>query len=140
MSFKISFHYQVPGFRLRQATRLRKWLGEVANQHKREVSELTYVFVSDEALLEMNRLHLQHDYYTDIITFDLGLERQRIEGELYISVDRVRENAEMNGCSNATEMRRIMAHGLLHLCGLGDKSASEATEMRQAEDLALQLF
>ena len=135
----ITFHYQADNFRLREAGQLKSWLAEVASKFEYKVATLTYVFVTDEALLEMNRIHLQHDYYTDIITFDLS-EGETIEGELYISVDRVRDNAKSLGISATQEMRRVLAHGLLHLCGLGDKTSEEILNMRQAEEEALHHF
>ena len=132
----VSFHYQVLGFRLRQATALKAWVLATARQHNKSVGQLTYIFVSDEALLEMNRQHLQHNYFTDIITFDLS-EGGGMVGELYISVDRVRENAKTLGVSFIQEMRRVMVHGLLHLCGFRDKTGAETIAMREAEDMAL---
>lgn len=121
---------------------LERWLAAVASGRTRVLRYLQYVFVDDESLLAINREHLAHDTYTDIVTFDLsdqhgdGADRA-VEGECYISVDRVRENAASFSESPDRELLRVMVHGLLHLCGLGDKSAQEAQAMRAAEELAL---
>ncbi|MGY6558817.1 MAG: rRNA maturation RNase YbeY [Nitritalea sp.] len=104
-----------------------------------EIAELSYVFCSDSYLHEMNVNFLNHDTYTDIITFDQSddPEDKIIEGDIYISVDRVRENASKLQEPAEVEMRRVMAHGLLHLMGFKDKSDEEAQTMRQAEDEAI---
>ena len=88
-------------------------------------------------MLEINRSFLQHDYFTDIITFDLGEKKGDLCSEIYISVPRVKENARSYGVSFYEELHRVMAHGILHLCGLKDKTAKQAQEMRNAEDQAL---
>lgn len=115
------------------------WLLRVAAGFGREVAELTFVLLDDEALLALNVEHLDHDTLTDIITFDLS-EGGAIEGECYISLERVRDNAQRLGESAHRELHRVLAHGLLHLCGLGDKSAPEAAVMRAAEEGALDLL
>ena len=119
---------------------LRTCLEETAQKHNFSIRLLQYVFVSDEELLEMNRDFLAHDYYTDIITFDLSEIEGEIEGEIYISRDRVRENADNAKVSVDDEFCRVIAHGLLHLCGLKDKSKEEQTLMRESEDAFLTLF
>lgn len=125
-------------------TRIKKgetslWLTKVALKHSVEIAQLSYNFCSDEYLLEVNRKHLDHDYYTDIITFDLGELSGVIEGDIYISVDRVRANAKENASSFADELQRVMAHGLLHLIGFGDKTPKEIVAMRKAENDCLEL-
>ena len=92
------------------------------------------------ALLQMNRDFLQHDYYTDIITFGLSEKGQPVEAEVYISLDRVKENARIHGATQANETLRVVFHGALHLCGYKDKKKSEITLMRQKEDQYLRLF
>ena len=132
------------------ATALGVWLRAVATQRGYALHRLTYVLVSDDALHAMNVEYLAHDTLTDIITFDLRDDPSAavVEGECYISLDRVRDNAAAFGeLARATrledpveeELQRVMAHGLLHLCGLGDKSPAEAAAMRAAEDAALAL-
>jgi rRNA maturation RNase YbeY len=96
---------------------------------EKRVGRITYYLVSDEELLEINRTHLNHDYYTDIITFDYSSER-KLEGEIYISVDRVREN----GKDFKNELIRVMSHGILHMLGLKDKTEEEVKEMRMREN------
>ncbi len=121
-------------------TVLRLCLKETAARYEMIVGELTYVFVSDEELLEMNRQYLEHDYFTDIITFDNSEEEGRIEGDIFISTDRVEDNGKSLGNGIEEEYCRVIAHGLLHLCGLGDKSEAEAETMRKAENEFIALF
>lgn len=103
------------------------------------LGNVAYVFCSDEYLLEMNQEHLKHDYYTDIITFDYT-EGKIIAGDIFISVDRVQENADLNAVSFEQELRRVMIHGILHLLGLRDKKKEDQKAMRLAENQALVLF
>ena len=118
------------------------WLSAVAKTHDFSLRTMSYVFCSDEELYNMNVEHLDHDTLTDIITFDLRDDARDafVEGECYISLDRIRENAAGLGVSFSNELFRVMAHGLLHLCGLSDKSSSAAEQMRVAEDAALLLW
>ena len=97
-----------------------------------------YIFCSDEKILEVNRQYLQHDYYTDIITFDYS-EGDRISGDIFISIDTVRSNAEKYGTNFDDELHRVIIHGILHLCGLKDKSEADSKKMRKAEDKALSI-
>jgi probable rRNA maturation factor len=128
-------------FKLKGQQVLRDWLTRVADAHERKIQELDYVFVSDEKLLQMNQEFLQHDTLTDIITFPYDVEHaDGVIGEIYISVDRVRENAAEFGNTFDVELRRVMAHGLLHLFGFKDKSKADIKRMRDAEDAALALF
>jgi rRNA maturation RNase YbeY len=105
----------------------------------KKLAELRYIFVSDERLLEINREFLRHDFYTDIITFPLSVPRQPIVGEIYISVDRVKENARDFGSTIKKELHRVILHGALHLCGYGDKTPREEKKMRQMEEKYLHL-
>ncbi len=125
-------------FVLPSKTEVRGWLYRVAKQQKRTIGELSYIFVSDEQLLQMNQEFLQHDTYTDIISFDYT-EGTTVAGEFYISIDRVRDNAKSFGVPVRDELHRVMAHGLLHLCGYKDKRAKDAAEMRKQEEKALAL-
>ena len=115
------------------------WIVEVARQHQQRVGCLTYVFCDDEYILQTNREFLGHDYYTDIITFDYTNSRH-IAGDMVISLDTVRSNAEMLGADYKTELMRVMIHGVLHLCGINDKGPGEREIMEQHENEALALL
>lgn len=130
----IRFFNEDVSFKLPQKQATRQWLKQRAEREGYAVGDLNYIFCSDEYVLQVNRDHLQHDFYTDIITFDTGEEEGRIEGDIFISVDRVADNAAQLGVSTAGEMRRILAHGLLHLCGYGDKTDDEVALMRAKEE------
>lgn len=115
------------------------WLNEVVSYYNKEAGELCYVFCSDEYLLEMNNEHLDHDYYTDIITFNYN-EGVRLNGDFFISWDRVQENAKDYGDGIAfNELCRVMVHGVLHLIGYNDKTDEDELVMREQEDLCLQM-
>lgn len=118
---------------------LRNWIVEVANRHGRRVGCLTYVFCDDEYILQTNRQFLGHDYYTDIITFDYS-NSHRIAGDMVISLDTVRTNAEALGASFDTELLRVIIHGVLHLCGINDKGPGEREIMEQHENEALAIL
>ena len=116
------------------------WLSQIAEKHGFKVNELNYVFCSDDYLLEVNKTYLAHDYYTDIITFDNSEEEGIIESDIFISTDRVEENEKEHDVPRGTEILRVMAHGLLHLCGFKDKTEEEANEMRKQEEACLSLW
>ena len=118
---------------------LRSWIEEVARGYRRKVGELCYQFCGDERILQTNQDFLDHDYYTDIITFDES-EGDRIAGDMLISLDTVRSNAEQLGTDYAEELHRVIIHGVLHLCGLNDKTDEDEERMRQAEEAALSLL
>ena len=126
-------------FELLSANFAEKWLLEVIRLEKKQLRRLTYIFCSDEYLYQLNVDYLQHDTYTDVITFPY-LEGQEIEGDIFISIDRVRENAQTFGSTFERELFRVMVHGLLHLCGYGDKSEEQVTEMREKENTYLPLI
>ncbi len=119
--------------------RLKAWLNAVAEHHSKRVGSLCYQFCGDERILEANRQFLDHDYYTDIITFDES-RGDRIAGDMLISVETVATNAEGLGVPFLDELHRVIVHGVLHLIGLGDKSPEEEVAMRRAEDEALALL
>lgn len=119
--------------------RCARWLDAVAKAHGKICGTLTYIFTDDEGILKVNREFLQHDYYTDIITFDYS-KRRMISGDIYISLDTVRSNAEQFGTEPDRELHRVVAHGLLHLCGINDKGPGEREIMEAHEDAALKLF
>ena len=116
--------------------RISSWLGALARQYGRSVEELNIVFMSDDELLKINQQFLQHDYYTDIITFDFSQENV-VSGDLYISLDRVKDNANKNASSLQNETYRVIIHGVMHLCGYKDKKKNEILIMRQQEEKCL---
>ena len=112
------------------------WIKKVAATYNRTVGEVGYLFCDDEKILEVNREYLQHDYYTDIITFDYD-EGDQVNGDLVISLDTVRTNAELFGKTYEEELHRVIIHGILHLCGINDKGPGEREIMEAAENKAL---
>lgn len=111
----------------------------MAKKEKKSVGTIGYVFTNDELLLEMNKQYLKHNTYTDIITFDYS-EGKKISGEIFISIDRVKENAKKFKADLETELHRVIIHGILHLCEYGDKSKTAAANMRKLENKALSLL
>lgn len=118
---------------------LKPWLKELVRQHGFMPGEVAYFFCNDDELLKINQEFLQHDTYTDIITFDYGAAGV-VSGEIYISAQRVRDNASELQIFSQDEFLRVVAHGVLHLCGYKDKSEEEAAEMRLQEEGAISLF
>lgn len=112
------------------------WVKAVAARYGKRIGEIAYIFCDDAEILNVNRQYLQHDYYTDIITFDY-CEDDRISGDLFISLDTVRSNAELFGKTYEDELRRVIIHGILHLCGINDKGPGERKIMEAAENEAL---
>lgn len=112
------------------------WVKAVAARYGKRIGEIAYIFCDDAEILNVNRQYLQHDYYTDIITFDY-CEDDRISGDLFISLDTVRSNAELFGKTYEDELRRVIIHGILHLCGINDKGPREREIMEAAENEAL---
>lgn len=119
--------------------RVEKWIADVARSHGRILGDIAYIFCDDEKIIEVNRQFLQHDYYTDIITFDYS-RGKLISGDMFISLDTVASNAEGLGVPYATELHRVIIHGILHLCGINDKGPGEREVMEQNEDAALKLY
>lgn len=135
----IRFAVQDINFELFQAENVRKWISEVVQRRQKRVGNISYLFCDDEYLLGVNQQYLNHDTYTDIITFDY-VAADLISGDIMISVDRVGENAGKFGVPFEQELHRVIIHGVLHLLGQGDKSDSEAEEMRRQEEEALALW
>ncbi len=135
----ITFHIEQLDFELTQASRIQDWISTVIKQRDCRLIQLNYIFCSDEYLHEINLEYLQHDTYTDIITFPYQ-NPPIVEGDIFISIDRVRENAQQFGVTFEQELLRVIIHGVLHLCGQGDKSAEEQQQMRKLEDWALAFF
>lgn len=119
--------------------RVERWLGEAAAAYNRHIGNLNYLFCDDEEILRVNREFLRHDYFTDIITFDYS-HRERVGGDLFISLDTVRSNAGELGVSYDSELLRVIVHGLLHLCGIDDKGPGEREIMEANENAALRIW
>jgi rRNA maturation RNase YbeY len=133
------FSEDVP-FELPEKLRRKRWLNELAATSGFRIKELNYIFCSDEYLYQMNVDYLNHDTYTDIITFDNSEKTRELEGDIFVSVDRVKENALNLKVDEGTELTRVLAHGLLHLMGYKDKSKEEASLMRSKEEEAIELY
>ncbi|MDE5687350.1 MAG: rRNA maturation RNase YbeY [Paramuribaculum sp.] len=115
------------------------WLQKVAQAHQRIVGPLNYIFCNDEKIIDVNRQYLNHDYYTDIITFDYSRSKM-VSGDMYISLDTVESNAAGLGVEYQTELNRVIVHGLLHLCGIDDKGVGEREIMEANENAALDIL
>jgi probable rRNA maturation factor len=125
--------------RIKNRKKVREWMSGVISSSGNELGDVGVIICSDDYLLNLNNQYLDHNYYTDIITFDYT-EKDVIGGDLFISYDRVKENAKQEGVLIQHELRRVMVHGVLHLLGLRDKTDTEAKTMRAAEDVALKMF
>ncbi|MEI2739317.1 MAG: rRNA maturation RNase YbeY [Chitinophagaceae bacterium] len=136
---KVCFFFQEVKISLSNRTQLKKQIQSVFKKEGKRLESINYIFCTDKTLLEINRRFLNHDFYTDIITFDLS-ESNSVRSDVYISVDRVRDNALQLGSSFKSELRRVIFHGVLHLCGYKDKSRLEQKRMRQKEDFYLSLY
>ena len=132
----IRFAAQDIDFDLPEADFVKKWISEVVQRRQKRVGNISYLFCNDEYLLGVNQQYLNHDTYTDIITFDY-VAADLISGDIMISVDRVGENASIFGVPLEQELHRVIIHGVLHLLGQGDKSDAEAAEMRRQEEISL---
>ena len=126
-------------FSLKEKLKHKAWLNEVAKQEGKKILELSYVFCSDDYLLQINQEYLNHDTLTDIVTFDNSEDPKKIEGDIFISVDRVKENGEKLGTSE-TELERVMVHGLLHLLGYKDKKKEDKALMTEKEDFYIKQY
>jgi probable rRNA maturation factor len=126
-------------FSLKEKLKHKAWLNEVAKQERKKILELTYVFCSDEYLLQINQEYLNHDTLTDIVTFDNSEDSKKIEGDIFISIERVKENGNKLGTSE-TELKRVMVHGLLHLLGYKDKKKEDKTLMTEKEDFYIKQY
>ena len=136
----IVFHALEPVV-LKQRRLLKKFIIQLFIKEKKSLQSIDIIFCSDEYLLEINKQHLQHDFYTDIITFDLSESSANpIIGELYISIDRVKDNSALRDEKFSSELLRVIFHGLLHLCGFKDKKVKDIKTMRQKEDEYLNLY
>ena len=136
----INFHIEEIEFKIQQKQKLKNWLKTVLLAEGFILGDLNYVFCSDDYLLKINIEYLDHDFLTDIITFDNSDEDELIEGDIFISIDRVRDNARTFQVSDEHELKRVLVHGMLHLCGYLDKTEEEEKLMRSKENHYLQLF
>lgn len=136
---QIHFFFPYKQVSLEERKRLKDFLRGIFKKENKKLGALRYIFCSDEELLQINRQYLHHDFFTDIITFDLGAA-DSIEGEIYISVERVKENARLWHTTIKEELHRVIFHGVLHLCGYKDKLKEEKIEMRRKEDRLLQSY
>ena len=136
----ISFSSKLKGFNLENSSQFQTWLKNVIKLEGKKTGDINYLFMSDDDLLVINRQYLQHDFFTDIVTFPLSESNEIISGEIYVSVDRIKDNAEQNGVKFENELKRVIVHGVLHLLGYDDHTDDEKTMMRQKEDYYINLF
>jgi probable rRNA maturation factor len=138
---KVQLFYNDVSFSLPNRSRLKLFIPNIFRlESAKPLGSLNYIFCTDEYLLQVNREFLKHDYYTDIITFDFSEPGGSITGEIYISIERVRENAQLNKVKIYEELHRVIFHGALHLCGYRDKKASDIRQMRAKEDYYLEKY
>jgi rRNA maturation RNase YbeY len=135
----IYFFYEA-SVNLRQRTALKEFITLIFKKEGRKLESLNYIFCTDQRLLSINKEYLQHDFFTDIVTFELSPRNQPVTGEIYISIDRIKENARNLKESFQKELLRVIFHGALHLCGYKDKTAREKTLMREKEDYYLSKY
>jgi probable rRNA maturation factor len=135
----VRFFIEKSGFKLKNKNAIKRWIERIIFLEKKKSGDLNFVFMDDEHLLKRNQDFLQHDTYTDIITFDY-CERNKINGDVLISVDRVKENAAKFNEDIENELHRVIIHGVLHLCGYSDKTKEMKTRMRKKENWALKKF
>jgi rRNA maturation RNase YbeY len=136
---KVCFFFNGVKVSLTNRSQLKKYVKSIFKKEGKKLEYVNYIFCTDKALLEINRQFLLHDFYTDIITFNLS-ESNAIQAEIYISVERVKENAFELGISFKSEIRRVIFHGVLHLCGYKDKSKAEKHKMRGKEESYLKKY
>jgi rRNA maturation RNase YbeY len=136
----VHFFYQDVRFSFSKRTLLKNFIPQLFATEKQQLENINIIFCTDEALLAMNNDFLQHDYFTDIITFPLSAKRKPVSAELYISIDRVRDNAKQGSVSFREELHRVIFHGCLHLAGYNDKSSQQIKRMREREDHYLRLY
>jgi probable rRNA maturation factor len=131
---KVQFYFLDRKTALKERTRLKFFIEKIFAQEKKKLGNLSYIFCSDEHLLRINKDFLNHDFYTDVITFDLSSSKTETEAEVYLSVDRIKDNAKQLGVSFKEELHRVIFHGALHLCGYKDKKKADILLMRQKEE------
>lgn len=134
----IRFFSEDVKFNLKDKLKIKRWVKNIIIQQEAKLGDINIIFCSDEYLLDVNKKHLNHDYYTDIITFDYNANT--INGDLFISIDRVFENADNENVSRETEILRVIIHGILHLLGFNDKTKKEKQIIREKENESLKLY
>lgn len=134
----IRFFTETP-FKLKEKRKLRLWLNEIISNENKKTGEINFIFCDDHYLLEINNKYLNHNYHTDVISFDNSFDKI-LSGEIYISIDMIKYNAIKNKVDFSNELKRIMIHGVLHFIGYNDKTESEKTEMTAKEDYYLSLL
>ena len=132
----ISFHCKDFQYRPANKSRIAEWLNKSVHHQKKFIGNISIVFCSDEYLLQINKQYLNHNYFTDIITFDYSTDR-KVSGDLFVSVDRLRDNSKQLEITLQLEVRRVLVHGVLHLCGYNDKSTADKKLMTAKEDFYL---
>ena len=137
---KVQFYSLDRSPALKERTRLKLFIEKIFISEKKKLGNLSYIFCSDEHLLSINRDFLKHDFYTDVITFDLSSPKNEIKGEVYLSIDRIKDNAKQLDFSFKAELHRVLFHGALHLCGYKDKSKRDILLMREKEDNYLKSY
>lgn len=134
----ISFNFD-NSFNLKNRLKIKRWIKQVVENAGCKLGDVSYIFCSDEKILEVNKQYLNHDFYTDIITFDY-VEKDRINGDIFISTDRVKENASQFNVDFEEELHRVIIHGILHLLGQEDHTPKKEQQMRKKENEALKLM
>lgn len=134
----ISFFIEDVDYTLKDKLKIKRWIQQTITTEGKKTGDINIIFCSDEYLLEVNKQYLNHDYYTDIITFNYNTDK--INGDLFISLDRVGDNATQNNVPRETELLRVIIHGVLHLLGFNDKTAKEEKIIRAKEDSCLTIF
>lgn len=132
----LSFEFN---YKLDNQKKIKEWLNLIAKEEGNDIEELNFLFVDDQKMLEYNKKYLQHDYFTDIITFNSS-DNNKISGDIIISIERVIENSKKYNCEEEVELRRVMAHGLLHLLGYDDKDKLKEKEIREKENHYLKKY
>lgn len=135
----LSFHSEEIDFTLSAPKKIIDWISKAVSNEQKELGEICYIFCSDDYLLKLNKEHLNHDYYTDVITFNYS-EGNKISADVFISIDRVRDNAIKYEVSFDEELARVLIHGVLHLVGYNDKNTEEQEQMTAREDFYLSLL
>lgn len=135
----IFFHSELPGFTLKEEGIIQKWIHAVLSSHQKKTDNLNIIFTSNDYLLEINRKYLNHNYYTDVISFD-DSSGNVISGDIFVSVEQVKINSGYHNVGFINELCRVMIHGVLHLVGFGDADAQQKKIMRKQEDQALDLL
>lgn len=134
----ISFFTEDVDYTLKDKLKIKRWIQQTVASESKKTGDINIIFCSDEYLLEVNKQYLNHDYYTDIITFNYNTDK--INGDLFISLDRVADNANQNNVPRETELLRVIIHGVLHLLGYNDKTAKEEKEIRAKEDSCIKNY